>query len=221
MLTQMTWKKEIDDPLNPEAWAAMQKLSSSVSCFTSSTKMSKARSFIYNSSLIHSNSSSLVERTTHALPSSHLRCLYRHLWVKRQHFALVFVNTKCEKKIWWCSLQWKNTIFKFSVMFRDLRFGEKEVIVDWQPALSDWQKREERNGCYQGSCCHGYYIFQCRSLAATCCLLSFITYSLVSVFIGQLKVKIFHFYSQISHEICAYILESHRGEHTMFWSRNE
>ncbi|XP_038595501.1 proline-rich protein 12 isoform X2 [Micropterus salmoides] len=26
---EMTWKKEIDDPLNPEAWAAMQKLSSS------------------------------------------------------------------------------------------------------------------------------------------------------------------------------------------------
>ncbi|XP_049926182.1 proline-rich protein 12 isoform X3 [Epinephelus moara] len=26
---EMTWKKEMDDPLNPEAWAAMQKLSSS------------------------------------------------------------------------------------------------------------------------------------------------------------------------------------------------
>ncbi len=49
LLTQMTWKKEIDDPLNPDAWATMQKLSSSVSYFTVSTKMSKAGSFIYNS----------------------------------------------------------------------------------------------------------------------------------------------------------------------------
>lgn len=47
MLSQMTWKKEMEDPLNPEDWAAMQKLSSSVSYFSPS-----ARSIVCNSYLI-------------------------------------------------------------------------------------------------------------------------------------------------------------------------
>lgn len=48
----MVWKKDFDDPLNPEAWASMQKLSGSVSCFTPLQK----RATLGTSYIIHTSS---------------------------------------------------------------------------------------------------------------------------------------------------------------------